>query len=146
MGHELHVQLFAVLCLFGWGYALFRGDWPERVRTLLLMGASWLRVIAVSPGNDSFTHVEWRIAAVDGLLFFAFVLLAIFSRRSWLIWMTSFQLLILLSHFPILVRPIVAPESYTIVAGLWPWIMMPFLIFATHNSWLKRRRRANSQS
>jgi hypothetical protein len=144
MGHELHVQLFTVLCLFGWGYALFRGDWPERLGALLLIAASVLSVLVVTPGNGKFTHVEWRVASIDGLLFAAFAALAILSRRSWLIWMASFQLLILISHFPILVRHVIAPESYTIVVGLWPWIMMPILIGATQLA--SRRRRANTNS
>lgn len=141
MGHELHVRLFIALNLFGWGLALGLGGWAERIVTAIMLAGAAASIVVVSPLATHFTHVETGMTIVDGAMLIAFFHVAHRMKKAWLIWMTGLQLLIVLSHFPILLRPIITPEGYIMINGLWPWLMMFLLIGATIRSVWQRKRR-----
>ncbi|MDH7639228.1 hypothetical protein [Sphingomonas oryzagri] len=147
MPHELHTQLFLVTMLFGWGLALTIGKAAERTVTgILIVGAS-LSILALPVSMAArFQHLEWSAAAVDGLLLAALLGAAHHFKAGWILWMTAFQFMIILSHLPILFRPLISSESYVASTALWSWLMMLTLIQATGRNWLSRRQTGISRS
>jgi hypothetical protein len=137
---QLHVYLFLMLCLGGWVYAIGRGGAVERCGALILIAGCLLTGIVAPPIGQHFHRMEVGIACVDLLILVALATLAVRSRRPWTIWMASLQAVDVLSHIPILLRPIVMPEAYTILQGLWAWPMMLLLITATYRHQQRRKR------
>jgi hypothetical protein len=143
---ELHNQLFIVIILFGWGLALAAGSRTERLTTAIMIAGAILSVVAVPPLAPAFGSLEIGLAAVDAVMLISFLLLAHRSKEAWLIWMSGLQFLVVLSHFPILLRPLITPEGYVITNALWPWLMMLILIGVTIRSIRSRSARKTRNS
>lgn len=106
----------------------------------MILGAA-LSVAVAPPLGAAFGSLEAGLAVIDVAMLIAFVALAHKSKEAWLIWLSGFQLLIILSHFPILLRPLITPEGYVMINGLWPWLMMFALVSVTaRRIWLRRKR------
>jgi hypothetical protein len=137
---QLHNYLYAILFLFGIVYAAVRGGAPERVGAAIIFIGNILTILVVSPWQTQFDSVEVGVAVVDGLMLIAFVVLMMKANRVWPIWMTSVHGLGFLSHIPILLGPLVLPQAYVILQGMWGWPMMALLIGGTRAHRLRIRR------
>lgn len=137
---QLHNYLYAILFVLGIAYAAVRGGAPERVGAAILFIGNVLTILVASPWRDQFDRVETGIALVDALVLVGLVLLMMKANRVWPVWMTSVHGLGLLSHIPILLGPLVVPQAYTILQGLWGWPMIALLIGATRHHRLRIAR------
>ena len=137
---QLHNYAYAILFLFGIVYACVRGGAPERVGAAIIFIGNVLTILVASPWHTHFDRVEVGMALVDGLMLIAFVPLMVKANRVWPIWMTSVHGLGFLSHIPILLNPLVVPQAYMILQGVWGWPMMALLIGGTRHHRLRIRR------
>jgi len=117
-----------------WGaclYAIWRGGWEERLTAIGIIAATYLTVLVRSPRAVRYDHPDLAVAAVDLILFFILVCIALKSRKFWPIWLSAMHGLTLFSHFAPFV-PHVIPWAYYNATVLWAYPMTILLGFATY--------------
>ena len=91
---SLYTQIGAIAWLAICGFALWKGEQPERTGGGALLIA-WLATLAIH--RDSvFYQVHYFTLAIDIIVLLTFVGLSWKSERSWSIWASGFQLLTIL--------------------------------------------------
>ena len=138
---ELHAQLFIVFWLFSCGLAFAVGRRSERIVALVILLGVLLSALALPSRMASrFLHIEQEVMIIDCAMAVCFGFIAHHFRENWLIWITAFQILVVASNFPILLRPLVSPESYVTISALWSWIVVLLLLQASIKQWRQKRR------
>lgn len=93
MFETLYTQIGAVLVVAVLGFAMWKGEEPERGFAGLYLVA-WLATMLIQNRSDLF-HLQYGMLAIDGV-FLAFLIgLAWKTNRVWPSWALAFQLLIL---------------------------------------------------
>ena len=118
-------------------YAFWRGGTPERIGAAIFIVVTILTGLAASSARPSFASMEAGILLVDTGMLFAFLLLALFSRRYWPLWMTGLQAVQVAVHAAQMASPEMMPWVYAVAQGIWSYPMMAILILGT---WRHRRR------
>jgi hypothetical protein len=123
------MQLFLYLpyCALCCGYSVVKGGQPERLAAMLMMMATTLSLLVQAPEALRFKSVDQGMFVVDVILFLCLVLLSIFATRFWLIWVSAMQMLSVLSHIAILMRPDIIPAAYWYAITLWSYPMLLLL-------------------
>ena len=108
------------------GFALWRGGGPER-RAAVAIGAAWIGSMLVDV--DGWRGVQWGIMAVDMVLLAYLAALTVGSRRTWLLFATAFQLLIVATHFAFVFDPAVGNLGFFSAYYLWSWLELGCLVW-----------------
>lgn len=111
-------HLFTILILASCAYACIAGGKEGRWVSILLIGAAFLSLAASRIGYR-WSQVNVLVVAVDLLLLFSLVTVAIKSKRFWPIWTTAFHLLSISSHVARAIGPALPPKLYFALQGLW---------------------------
>ena len=122
------------------GYAFWRGGKPERLAAALIL-ADWV----LSPAlviNDTYNHMQIAVFAIDGLLMFALISIALRSDRFWPLWATAFQLLELLMHIAMLVDHTVRPRAYYVGMEISSYLILASLALG---AWLEAPRQVHGR-
>jgi hypothetical protein len=119
-------------------FAFAKGDEPER----LAMGAyllGWLATILVQDDGRLYQIFQWKLFALDVAMGIAFGYVVWQSRRTWAVWATAMQLLVIMSHIVYLfdVRPPIA-AFYTVV-NLASYGILVAIGVGTFWAWQERR-------
>jgi hypothetical protein len=136
IGRWLHRLVWNVLifltCLAACcSYALWRGGAPERIGAIIFIMATTLTVAAATSLRPAFRSLEAGILVVDTVVFVAFLLLALRSRRFWPLWMTGLQAVQVAGHAAQLASPEMMPWAYSVAQGIWSYPMMALLVAGT---------------
>lgn len=123
--------LFWLLTLVGCGYASVFGGKDGRWVTGLILGASLLTIPATRLGQD-WAKTEYLILAVDVGLLIGLVILTLRSDRFYLIWMTGFHLVAVITHLSTLWAAQFTPHIYRALEGLWAIPMTLAMIWGVH--------------
>lgn len=136
----LHVVVFNMLLLGCCGYALMRGGAPEQIAAGLQLAAALLTPLMLSGINRRFAGVEYGVFAVDAVLLFALVGVALFADRGWPMALAALQLDTTAVHLLKMVDPNVIPVTYALMMGVWSYPMLVIMAIGTarHRRRLKR--------
>ncbi len=127
-----------ILLVGGCLWALWRGGPPERWGGGLLLGAFGLTVLAqILQPRDVYDGVS--IVMVDVAALIAFVVLSLWSRRIWTIFMAAFQLNTVISHFAVYLSSHVDMYTQITAVGLWGGYGVSLALIA--GMWRVERRR-----
>jgi hypothetical protein len=138
MGKLVFFYLLLLVCC---GYALLRGGGPERIGAAIYAIGTGLTVLARSEAARRYGSVEFGALVVDVAALVAFLVLALFARRLWPLWMTAFQLIGTAAHFAKLADPEMIRWAYAFLLGVWSYPMLLLLALGTFNH--RRRLKRN---
>jgi cytochrome bd-type quinol oxidase subunit 2 len=111
------------------GYAFAKGAGPERAGAAIMVAGSIASVIATSALG--FRHVELGIFGVDLVVLASLLTLALRVDRHWPLWITGFQLVGVIIHAAMMLRPEVVPRAYALAQGFWGYPMLIALVVGT---------------
>ncbi len=119
-------------------FAFYKGDEPER----LAMGAymlGWMAGLLLQDGSGLYSNVQPGLLALDTLMLLVLGGIAWRYNRTWPIWAASLQLVIVMSHFVILldIRPTMA-AFYTVV-NIASYGVLVAIAVGTFWAWQERR-------
>ena len=139
MSPILYWTLLALTC----GYAFYRGGRYERVVAAVCVVASIVTVVANSPLNQLYDHVDEGTLLVDIAVLAAFVAVALQSDRFWPLWVAGLQLTTSFAHLFKAIDPQLFPEAYGAALRVWSY---PILLILAVGTWRGRRRAAEHSS
>lgn len=96
MFETISTQIGAAVMVAVAGFAFLKGERPERIGIGAYLLA-WLATILVQ-SQLGFDSAPWLVFAVDVAVLVVFIALTWKSHRSWPIWASGLQLLIVMSH------------------------------------------------
>jgi hypothetical protein len=129
--------LFLAFLLLSSAYAYRRGDEPEKIGAVTLLGGASLTVLVASPLSTRFQDVEAGILVIDISIMGIFLWLAVRSTRFWPIWIASILGAEVIIHVVLAIAPEVVPRAYMHGLAVWGWFAQLALMVAT---WRHRRR------
>jgi hypothetical protein len=125
------VILFICFALFATAYAFTRGGRPERA----IAAIDWIGFLAtwavVSPLSRRFHGAEIGVAVVDTACLVAMAWVAIRNDRSWTLWVAAMQLVVVLSHLAMWLKPVHIPHYYKNSVQLWIYPQLALLALGT---------------
>jgi hypothetical protein len=123
--------LFFPVLILCCGYAIARGGPPERLCAAVLVIGTALTILAAPPPDQRFRHLELGIFMVDVISLFGFMGIALFAERYWPMWMTSMQLVAVMSHATSLLTSTPLPWAYAVAIAFWSYPMLVLLAWGT---------------
>lgn len=130
---QIGAGIAILIVLFGF----LKGDEPERIASaafalVILVGLA----APISTGGDG---VRWGLMSLDIVMLAVLCGLAWHSRRTWLMWATAFQSLIVTSHILIVadIRP--PGNAFAAVNNLSNYGLLISLAIGTFWAWQERR-------
>lgn len=116
MFHQLLGQVSLALMLLVCGWALWRGEKPERLAAAAMVVA-WIGTSFVL--DRRFKDVQWATLGVDVALLAVLVGLSLAYRRRWLLAASGFHLLGVATHGALIIDPHVQAAPYIVALGVW---------------------------
>lgn len=116
MFHQLLGQAFLALMLLVCGWALWRGDKPERLAAAAMV-AAWIGTSFVL--DRRFKDIQWATLGVDFVLLVVLIGLSLVFRRRWLLAASGFHLLGVATHGAMIIDPKVQATPYIVALGVW---------------------------
>ena len=129
--------LFLAFLLLSSTYSYRKGDQPEKIGAVTLLGGASLTVLVASPLGTRFQDVESGILFIDISIMGIFLWLSVRSTRFWPIWIASILGAEVIIHVVLMIAPEVVPRAYMHGVALWGWLAQLTLVIAT---WRHRRR------
>jgi hypothetical protein len=114
--HQLIGQAFLALMLLVCGWALWRGDKPERLAATAMV-AAWIGTSFVL--DRRFKDIQWATLGVDFALLAVLVGLSLAFRRRWLLAASGFHMLGVATHGAMIIDPKVQATPYIVALGVW---------------------------
>lgn len=118
-------------------YALWKGDWPERVTGAAMLAATLLTPLVFR--HAAFADPQWAVAAVDLALLTVLIIVVAVSRRLWLLLALSVHALGAASHIALIFDPNIKALAYLSSIVIWSYLANAFLLASVIQA---RRRRA----
>ena len=112
----LPTQIAAIAMLAVCALALLVGRRLERWLAVATVAAWVLSAAVQSPDRVA---VQWGIFTVDIVYLLILVALCTFERRVWILFMTAFQLLVVLTHVAFMIDPTLMQWSFFSTYYLW---------------------------
>ena len=109
---------FWILTLASCAYAWWRGGTDGRLAAIMIMAASVLSYPAGEIGAR-YHRTEDAILVVDLALLVGLYTLSRRSRRFFLLWMTGFHMVAVMSHFSTFLLPDIAANIYRALSSFW---------------------------
>jgi hypothetical protein len=136
----MYFTIFSVSLLICCGYALLRGDTPERMISILFLVANVATVIT-GLSEPRLGQTRWGVFAVDIGLLVSLGAIALRANRIWPLWITSLQLFTVMAHIGNMTMPGVRPNAYR-----WSIIVTSLVMVwaLAHQTYLHRKRIART--
>jgi hypothetical protein len=116
--HLVWVWLGTILLVGGCIWALWRGETAERWGGGILLAAFGLTIVAqILQPKDIYDGVG--IITIDAAGLIAYVMLSLWSRRIWTLFIAAFQLNTVISHFAVYLSSHVDMYTQITAVGLW---------------------------
>lgn len=123
------------------GYALWKGDWPERVTALAMLAATVLTPFVFR--HSAFADPQWAVAVVDLALLAVLTVVVVKSRRIWLVLALAVHALGAASHVALIFDPRIKALAYLSSIVVWSYLANGFLIASVAQAqWRRRRQQA----
>jgi hypothetical protein len=138
--------IFWVVCSFTAIIACRFGEKDEKIGIALIAAGSLATYLVTAGGKQSFLTMEWGIFLSDIVVFAAFVNLSLSSQKFWPIWVSSLQLVTVMTHIADLSIPNSLPNAYAFLQGVWVYPMFLAILSGTYgHNVLKRRHSRDHQ-
>ena len=137
MFDTLSTQIGAFLTVAAVAFAFLKGDEPERIAAgAYVLG--WFASLLIQ-GDGSVGGTQWGLMGIDTIMLLVLVALAWKSRRSWPVWASALQSLVVMSHILTLVdiRPPVS--AFYAVINLASTGLLLVIAIGTFWAWQERR-------
>ncbi|MGV8928154.1 MAG: hypothetical protein ACOH1E_00240 [Brevundimonas sp.] len=137
MLETIYSQVGAGIAILVVLFAFLKGDEPERIA-----GAAFALAILgglAAPDLFEMNGVRWGMISLDIVLLAVFGGLAWSSRRSWLIWASAFQSLIVTGHILVLIDLRPPSNAFAAVNNLSNYGLLIALGVGTFWAWQERR-------
>jgi len=137
MFDTLPTQIGAGLTVLVVAFAFLKGDEPERIAAGAYVLGWFASLLIQSDGAEGGT--QWGLMAIDTISLAVFVALAWKAQRSWPIWASALESLIVMSHVLTLVdvRPPMA--AFVAVVNLASTGILLVIAVGTFWAWQERR-------
>ncbi len=137
MFDTLPTQIGAGLTVLVVAFAFLKGDEPERIAGGAYVLA-WFASLLIQ-GDGTAGGTQWGLMAVDAIMLAVFVALAWKSQRTWPVWVSALQSLVVMSHILTLVdiRPPVS--AFYAVINLSSTGILLVIAIGTFWAWQERR-------
>ena len=130
-------QIGAALMVAVSVFAFLKGDETERVGAAAYMLAWFASLLTQGDGN--LYDVQWGMFAIDVIVLFVLGALAWRSGRTWPIWATALQLLVVMSHIMIMIDLRTPIASFYAVLNLAGYGILLCIAIGTFWAWQERR-------
>ena len=120
--------IMGVVCL----YALIKGGRPEKIAAVII-AVAWL-ASSLLQDRLNILSPQWGVAALDVVLIFVFLGMAVYWRRGWLIFACATQLLTAATHFTQLLDPRLFALGVTTAYYLWSYATLIALAWGTYQA------------
>lgn len=120
--------VMGVVCL----YALIKGGRPEKI-VAVIIAVAWL-ASSLLQDRLNILSPQWGVAALDAVLFFVFLGMALYWRRGWLIVACATQLLTAATHFTQVLDPRLFALGVITAYYLWSYATLIALAWGTYQS------------
>lgn len=137
MFETIYSQVLMTVAVLVVAFVFLKGDEPERIG-----GAAYALVVLADlmvPINHNMSAPRWGVMGLDVVLLAVFIGLAWHSRRTWPVWASAFQSLIVTGH--ILVAANLRPQSnaFAAVNNLASYGLLAALAIGAFWAWQERR-------
>ena len=130
---QIGAVLTVAVCLF----AFLKGDEPERIAAGAFMLGWFATLLAQQDGN--LYSAQWVMFGLDFVMLLVLGALAWKSGRSWPIWATALQLLVVMSHVMMMIDLRAPMASFYAVLNLAGYGILLCLAIGTFWAWQERR-------
>jgi hypothetical protein len=124
--------MFDVLLIASCIYSLLMGGIAEKIGSVLLASAALFSFGAILISQAPYVRIEMAIAAIDLVLFFGLLTLALLADRYWPMWLTSMQLVTIWSHPAFGIASQKIPFAYAVASKIWSFPMLILLAIGTY--------------
>ena len=133
----LYSQIGAAVAVLVIGFAFLKGDEPERVGG----GAYALGLLAslILQDDARLSGTQWALLGIDTVMLAAFAGLVWKSRRSWPVWASALQALIVMSHLLTIVDIRPPLSAFYTVINMASYGILLTLAIGTFWAWQERR-------
>lgn len=119
------------------GYALWKGEWPERITALAMLAATLATPIVFR--HTAFADPQWAVAACDLALLLVLAFVVTRWPRLWLILALAVHALGTASHIALIFDPGIKALAYLSSIVVWSYLANACLLASTLQT---SRRRA----
>jgi hypothetical protein len=114
------------------GYAILRGDRPERW-TGVMIAAAWAGSFLLQDRGHNLAP-QYAVAGLDVLLFLAFLGLTFRYRRLWLVVASASQLLTAATHVAFVIDPRIAALGFMTAYYVWSYVTLIALFLGARHA------------
>ncbi len=136
MFDTLPTQIGAGLTVLVVAFAFLKGDEPERIAGGAYV-LTWFASLLVQ--GDGTPGTQWGLMGIDVIMLGVYVALAWKSRRSWPVWATALQSLVVMSHILTLVDLRPPASAFVAVVNLASTGILLVIAIGTFWAWQERR-------
>lgn len=137
MFDTIYAQLVLVAAVVVVSFAFIKGDETERMAAaayaLIFVAGSMIR------DGTSLSFPRWGFMGLETVLLVVLVGLAIHSRRTWLIWATSFEAMIVTGHILVAAELRPPPNAVAAVINMCNYGLLVSMAVGTFWAWQERR-------
>lgn len=137
MFETIYSQVGTAITILVVVFAFLKGDEPERFASAAFALVVLVGIAGMAQGGGD--RVLWTQMGLDMVLLAVFAGLAWHSRRTWLIWASAFQSLIVTSHILMLIDIRPAGNAFAAVNNLSNYGLLIALAVGTFWAWQERR-------
>jgi hypothetical protein len=137
MFQTLYAQIGAVFMVAMGVFAFLKGNQTEQVGAGAFLLA-WLASLLVQE-ESNLREPQWIMFLVDLALLATFAALAWRAKRSWPVWASAVQLIVVASHIMTLMHVRASATSLYVVMNLSSYIIIGCIIVGTFWAWQERR-------
>lgn len=119
-------------------FAFWKGGGPERVVAVAFWLASLLTLTVAPRVEVRFQQVGLGVLAVDTILLFTLLAVAVMANRRWTLVVASMQVLIVMAHSAKAILPDLPRSTYAVATAIWPFFQLTILAIGTE---FHRRRK-----
>ena len=137
MFDTLYSQIGAAVMVVVVAFAFLKGDEPERVGGGVYALGSLAALLVQNDGQ--LFGPQWGLMAVETVVLGAYAALAWKSRRSWPIWASALQSVVVMSHVLMVIDLRLPLAAFLAVINLAAWGVLLALAVGVVHAWRDRR-------
>jgi hypothetical protein len=130
----LLLEIYLATLLLACSYAYRNGGVTEKQGAGIMVVGSILTALM----GTGWQGVNFGVLLVDLAVLVALVVLMLRTDKYWLLWMTAFHVIGVLTHIAKMIDPLILPRAYSIGQGFWAYPMLVALAMGVSE---ERRRR-----
>ena len=135
----IYSQLVLAAAVLAVSFAFWKGGEPERMAAAAYALVFLATLMIRGEGSLSLGVPRWGAMAMDVILLAVFIGLALHTRRSWLVWASAFQALIVTGHFLVAVNLRPPSDGFAAMNNLSNYGLLIAMAVGTFWAWQERR-------